>query len=179
MTNSNPAENPTRLADAQKTPPQETATQPCDVRRPPEVLQDLDRLEAVLSQVDGASAETSGQNADEHKFVDRRRDERRTVCTEIVLVETARAGASPRFSVLQGRTLNLSHSSVAFVTAERLASELAVAFLQHPDFPASQYCFELTLFRSRQLPDGQWEHGAVLRPMQSGVAAPASLSAEV
>jgi hypothetical protein len=133
-----------------------------------DVLQDLDRLDELLSR---ATRELDDTEAERSSGEDRRRDERRDVFTEIVIVQPATTGNreySKGITLVQGQTLNLSASGVAFVTPKPLVDDSLVALLRHPDFPAPQCCFELTLFRSRELADGQWEHGAVLRPLVPG-----------
>lgn len=145
-----------------------------NVRSAPEVLQDLDRLDDLLARANRSldDAAVEGRATE-----DRRRDERRNVFTEIVIVQSDSAGASTdseAFDFMHGQTLNLSVSGVAFVTPKPLVGDSHVALLRHPDFPAPRCCFELMLFRSRQLTDGQWEHGAVLRPLVPGPATRAS-----
>jgi len=132
------------------------------------MLQDLDRLDELLSR---ANRSLGNAESDRDATGNRRRDERRNVLTEIVIVQpTAENTEHDRnaFAFVLGQTLNLSVSGVAFVTPGSLDGDSHLALLRHPDFPATQSCFELTLFRSRELADGQWEHGAVLRPLVPG-----------
>ncbi len=150
---------------------QALSPQPNKAARPngasdPQVLQNLDRLDELLSRV--GSSSTDGVEAE------RRQVERRKVMTEIVVVPQAAETSGDNdtaFNFVEGQTLNLSTSGVAFVTSKALNGDSYLSLLRHPDYPSSPCCFELTLFRSRQLADGQWEHGAVLRPLVPGPTA--------
>ncbi|MHC4878303.1 MAG: hypothetical protein ACYTGL_17775 [Planctomycetota bacterium] len=132
----------------------------------PQVLQNLDRLDELLSR--------AGSSSSEGVTAERRQVERRNVMTQIVVVQQAAETSGENdaeFNFVEGQTLNLSTSGVAFVTSRQLNGDSFLALLRHPDYQTTPCCFELTLFRSRQLADGQWEHGAVLRPLVSGPTA--------
>ena len=140
----------------------------------PQVLQNLDRLDELLSRA--VTSSPVGMTTE------RRQVERRSVMTKIIVIQQDAALSdqdASDFAFTEGLTLNVSNSGVAFVTAQALNGDSYLALLRHPDHPSTQCCFELTLFRSRQLADGQWEHGAVLRPLvphTAAVAAPLSPS---
>jgi hypothetical protein len=134
-----------------------------------EVMQDLDRLNELL-RCAGSSQDAA--EADRRSRGDRRADERREFVTEIVLLQTGAGNAQPDggpFDFVRGQTQNLSTSGVAFLTEQPLEGDSHIALLRHPDFSTPQWCFELTLFRSQQLADDQWEHGAVLRALVPGI----------
>lgn len=134
-----------------------------------EVMQDLDRLNELLRC---ESSPLDDSATDRRSRRDRRADERREFITEIVLLQTEAANAeteSGQISFVRGQTQDLSASGVAFVTEQPLDGDSHIALLRHPDFATPQWCFELTLFRSEQLADDQWKHGAVLRPLVPGV----------
>ena len=157
---------------------QALSPQPTKAVRPngasdPQVLQNLDRLDELLSR--------AGRSSSDCVEAERRQAERRNVMTEILVVQQdvdSSDDSDTAFNFVEGQTLNLSTSGVAFVTSEALNGDSYLALLRHPDYPSSPCCFELTLFRSRQLADGQWEHGALLRPLVPGPTAfTAALSA--
>jgi hypothetical protein len=134
-----------------------------------EVMQDLDRLNELL-RYDSSSDVNS--ESDRRSREDRRADERREFVTEIVLLQTEAANEEPeggQIDFVRGQTLNLSASGVAFQTEQSLDGDSHIALLRHPHYPRPQLCFELTLFRSQQVSDDQWEHGAVLRPLVPGL----------
>ena len=132
-------------------------------------MQDLDRLNELL-RYDSSALDDSA--TDRRSSADRRADERREFVTEIVLLQADAENAESeggQFDFVRGQTQNLSASGVAFVTEQPLDGDSHIALLRHPDFAAPQRCFELTLFRSEQVADDQWRHGAVLRPLVPGV----------
>ena len=136
-----------------------------------EVMQDLDRLNELL-RYDSSALDDSA--TDRRSSADRRADERREFVTEIVLLQTETAkpegeAENEPIEFIRGQTQNLSASGVGFVTEQPLDGDSHVALLRHPDYATPQWCFELTLFRSEQIADDQWEHGAVLRPLVPGV----------
>ena len=134
-----------------------------------EVMQDLDRLNELL-RCDSSPLDDSG--TDRRSRQDRRADERRELITEIVLLQTETSDADAemgQIDFVRGRTQNLSARGVAFVTEQPLDGDSHIALLRHPDYHKPQFCFELTLFRSEQVADAQWKHGAVLRPLVPAV----------
>jgi hypothetical protein len=134
-----------------------------------EVMQDLDRLNELLRYDNSPQRDSE---TDRRGLGDRRADERREFVTEIVLLATRAETGEPergQFDFVRGQTQNLSGSGVAFATEQPLDGDSHIALLRHPDYLTPQWCFELTLFRSEQVADDQWEHGAVLRPLVPGV----------
>ena len=169
MTSSDRSDSSTSPGNAATVPQQWQSYEEMAARSAREVMQDLDRLNELLRYDNSPQRDSE---ADRRNSGDRRADERREFVAEIVLLATsARTGepdVSP-FDFVRGQTQNLSASGVAFLTEQPLEGDSHIALLRHPDYSTPQWCFELTLFRSEQLADDQWEHGAVLRPLVPGV----------
>lgn len=170
MTSSNRSEASTSPGSSATVSQQWQSYEEMAARSAREVMQDLDRLNELLRS-DGSPHEDSetGRRSSE----DRRSDERREFVTEVLLLQTETANPedeteSGQIEFIRGQTQNLSASGVAFVTEQPLDGDSHIALLRHPDYPTPQWCFELTLFRSEQLTDEQWKHGAVLRPLVPG-----------
>ncbi|MBI1313546.1 hypothetical protein GC176_19825 [bacterium] len=170
MTNSNRPDFSASQSVPAAAPLQSGLLDPTTARSASDVLQDLDRLDQLLTRAN-RSLDQSEFESDRLSTEDRRRDERRNLLTEIVIVRldsgNTDAGGGP-IEFVRGQTLNLSVGGVAFVTEQPLIGDSHIALLRHPDFPVPRCCFELTLFRSQQLAGGRWEYGAVLRPLVPG-----------
>ena len=125
-------------------------------------LQEIERLlsEEDTTPHDPAFPESPGLN--------RRSDQRYPFLAEVMAILPEPQNADEPagiFRMLRGWTTDLSPRSCGFVLSEELQVESLLLLINHPDYSYPRCCFSARIFRHRQRVDGDWEYGAVLRPM--------------
>ena len=125
----------------------------------------LQEIERLLSLADASPDDTAFPLL---PGLNRRNDKRHPFLAEVLAVLTE-ADDSPAstsvFRTIRGWTTDLSPRSVGFVLPEELHVESLLLLINHPDYSYPRCCFSARIFRHSQSTDGDWEYGAVLRPM--------------
>jgi hypothetical protein len=127
-----------------------------------QTLQEIERLLSQEGEVlnDPAFPDTPGLN--------RRSDQRHPFLAEVMaILPEPQNPEEPTgiFRTVRGWTTDLSPGSVGFVLPEELCVESLLLVINHPDYTYPRCCFSVRIFRHRQRENGDWEYGAVLRPM--------------
>ena len=74
------------------------------------------------------------------------------------------------FRMIHGWTMNLSPNSVCFVLPEHVEVDQLLLLIDHPDYQYPLCCFTARIFRVRAIGDGEWEYGAVVRPLTNAAS---------
>ena len=100
-----------------------------------------------------------------NRRVDRRTDCRHPFLAEVLVVQLRKVPGDRGFRIVRGHTLNFSPNGIGFVLPEALEDEQLLLLIDHPDFTFPNCYFSARPLRVEQVEDGNWEYGAILKPL--------------